>query len=219
MSARADDPGLLTPAETSLLTDQYELAMAASYFKRGMNAPAVFELFARHLPPHRHWLLAAGIGPALALVERMRFGERELSYLAQLGFAEPFLGYLEGFRFTGDVDAVPEGTVAFAGEPLVRVTGPRIEAQLLETLLLNQVNFQTAIATKAARVVLAIPAPSRCSAPTGTRAARTAAPPWPAPSPSPIRSPTQSGSRRSPRSCGARAPPRSRVAGHPRAGK
>ena len=131
MSARADDPGLLTPAETSLLTDQYELAMAASYFKRGMNAPAVFELFARHLPPHRHWLLAAGIGPALELVKRMRFGERELSYLAQLGFAEPFLSYLEGFRFTGDVDAVPEGTVAFAGEPLARVTGPRIEAQLL----------------------------------------------------------------------------------------
>jgi nicotinate phosphoribosyltransferase len=85
----------------------------------------------------------------------MRFGERELAYLAQLGFAEPFLRYLEGFRFTGDVDAVPEGTIAFAGEPLVRLTGPRIEAQLLETLLLNQVNFQTAIATKAARVVLA----------------------------------------------------------------
>jgi nicotinate phosphoribosyltransferase len=155
MAFRADDPGLLTPAETSLLTDQYELAMAASYFKRGMNAPAVFELFARHLPPHRHWLLVAGIGPALAMVEQLRFGERERDYLSQLGFAEPFLSYLEGFRFTGDVDAVPEGTVAFAGEPLVRVTGPRIEAQLLETLLLNQVNFQTTIATKAARVVLA----------------------------------------------------------------
>jgi nicotinate phosphoribosyltransferase len=151
----ADDPGLLEPAETSLLIDQYELAMAASYFRRGMNAPAVFELFARHLPPHRHWLLTAGIGPALALVERMRFGERELGYLASLGFDEPFLAYLERFRFSGDVDAIPEGTVAFAGEPLVRVTGPRIEAQLLETLLLNQVNFQTAIATKAARVVLA----------------------------------------------------------------
>jgi nicotinate phosphoribosyltransferase len=151
----ADDPGLLEPAQTSLLIDQYELAMAASYFRRGMNGPAVFELFARHLPPHRHWLLAAGIGPALALVERMSFGNRELDYLASLGFDAPFLAYLEGFRFSGDVDAIPEGTVAFAGEPLVRVTGPRIEAQLLETLLLNQVNFQTAIATKAARIVLA----------------------------------------------------------------
>jgi nicotinate phosphoribosyltransferase len=151
----ADDPGLISPAETSLLTDQYELAMAASYFRREMNAPAVFELFARHLPKHRNWLIAAGIGPALAMVESMRFGQRELDYLERLGFAERFLSYLAGFRFTGDVDALPEGTVAFAAEPLVRVTGPRIEAQLLETLLLNQVNFQTAIATKAARVVLA----------------------------------------------------------------
>jgi nicotinate phosphoribosyltransferase len=152
---RADDPGLLAPAETSLLIDQYELAMAASYFRRDLNAPAVFELFARHLPPHRHWLLVAGIGPALAMVEQMCFGERELDYLSGLGFAEPFLSYLESFRFSGEVEAMAEGTVAFAGEPLVRVTGPRIEAQLLETLLLKQVNFQTAIATKAARVVLA----------------------------------------------------------------
>jgi nicotinic acid phosphoribosyltransferase len=81
----ADDPGLITPEETSLLTDQYELAMAASYFKRGMNAPSVFELFARHLPEHRQWLLVAGIGPALSMVESMRFGDRELEYLASLG--------------------------------------------------------------------------------------------------------------------------------------
>jgi nicotinate phosphoribosyltransferase len=155
MSSVADDPGLLTPAETSLLTDQYELAMAASYFTRGMNAPAVFELFARDLPPHRDCLWPRASGRRWRMVQRMRFGERELEYLEQLGFAESFLRYLEGFRFSGDIDAMPEGTVAFAGEPLVRVTGPRIEAQLLEILLLNQVNFQTAIATKAARVVLA----------------------------------------------------------------
>jgi nicotinate phosphoribosyltransferase len=152
----ADDPGLLTPAETSLLTDQYELAMAASYFRRGMNETAVFELFVRHLPPHRRWLMAAGLGPALALVAQMRFGPGELAYLRSLGFAEPFLEYLAAFRFSGEVDAIPEGTVVFENEPLLRVTGPRIEAQLLETLLLNQVNFQTAIATKAARIVLAI---------------------------------------------------------------
>jgi len=151
-----NDPGLLTPAETSLLTDQYELAMAASYFRRDMNETAVFELFVRHLPPHRRWLLAAGLGPALALVERMRFGPEELEYLRSLGFAEPFLEHLAEFRFAGDVDAIPEGTVVFENEPLVRVTAPRIAAQLLETLLLNQVNFQTAIATKAARIVLAI---------------------------------------------------------------
>jgi nicotinate phosphoribosyltransferase len=150
------DPGLLTPAETSLLTDQYELAMAASYFRRGMNETAIFELSVRQLPPHRRWLLAAGLGPALALVERMRFGPEELGYLRSLGFGEPFLDYLARFRFSGDVDAMPEGTVVFENEPLVRVTAPRIEAQLLETLLLNQINFQTAIATKAARIVLAI---------------------------------------------------------------
>ena len=129
--------------------------MAASYLRQGMNEPAVFELFARHLPPHRDWLLVAGLGPALALVEAMRFGARELAYLRRLGFAPAFLDYLAAFRFTGRVEAMPEGTVAFAGEPLLRVTAPRIEAQLLETLLLNQVNFQTAIATKAARLVLA----------------------------------------------------------------
>ncbi|HSJ16738.1 MAG TPA: nicotinate phosphoribosyltransferase [Solirubrobacterales bacterium] len=151
----ANDPGLLTPAETGLLTDQYELAMAASYHRRAMNQEAIFELFARRLPPHRTWLLAAGLGPALRLVRELRFSRPELAYLASIGFADEFLDYLSGFRFTGDVDAIPEGTVCFANEPLVRVTGPRIEAQLLETLLLNQINFQTMVATKAARVVLA----------------------------------------------------------------
>ena len=151
-----DDPGLLTPAETSLLTDQYELAMADSYLRREMNQVSVFELFVRHLPRYRHWLVAAGLGPALALVEEMRFGEDELEYLGSLGFSAPFLDYLAAFRFSGDIDAMPEGTLAFEAEPLVRVTAPRIEAQLLETLLLNQINFQTAIATKAARIVLAI---------------------------------------------------------------
>lgn len=151
-----NDPGLLSPAEVSLLIDLYELTMAASYLAHDMNEPTVFELFVRRLPPHRHWLLVAGLGPSLSLVRSMAFGARELAYLEESGFDEAFLNYLATFRFTGDVDAIPEGTVAFAGEPLVRVTAPRIEAQLLETLLLNQINFQTMIATKAARVVLAI---------------------------------------------------------------
>jgi nicotinate phosphoribosyltransferase len=150
-----NDPGLLTPAEASLLLDQYELAMSASYLREGMNEPAVFELFARRLPPNRHWLLAAGLGPTLELVRELRFGEEELRYLSAAGYEEEFLEYLSGFRFTGDVDAIPEGTLCFANEPLVRVTAPRIEAQLLETLLLNQLNFQTMVATKAARLVLA----------------------------------------------------------------
>jgi nicotinate phosphoribosyltransferase len=150
-----NDPGLLSAAETSLLTDLYELTMAASYHAERMNEPAVFELFVRSLPPRRHWLLAAGLGPALRLVAELRFGEAELEYLASRGFARPFLDYLSSFRFRGDIDAMPEGTICFANEPLVRVTAPRIEAQLLETLLLNQINFQTMAATKAARVVLA----------------------------------------------------------------
>jgi nicotinate phosphoribosyltransferase len=150
-----NDPGLLSAAEVSLLCDLYELTMAASYHREGLDGQAVFELFARRLPPHRDWLLVAGIGPALRLVQGMRFGPDELAYLRELDFDDAFLGYLEGFRFTGDVEAMPEGTVCFADEPLLRVTGPRIEAQLLETLLLNQINFQTMAASKAARVVLA----------------------------------------------------------------
>jgi nicotinate phosphoribosyltransferase len=116
----------------------------------------VFELFVRQLPPRRKWLLAAGLGPALSLVQAMRFGARELDYLQSIGFDQPFLDHLAALRFSGDVDAVPEGTVVFENEPLLRVTAPRIEAQLLETLLLNQVNFQTAIATKAGRIAIAI---------------------------------------------------------------
>jgi nicotinate phosphoribosyltransferase len=153
--ADANDPGLLTPAEISLLVDQYEITMSASYHRLGRNEPSIFEHFIRRLPPHRDWLVACGLGPTLRLITEMRFGPAELEYLGTLGCNDDFLGYLEGFRFSGDIDAMPEGTIAFADEPLVRVTAPLIEAQLLETLLLNQINFQTMIATKSARVVLA----------------------------------------------------------------
>ena len=156
MRADPDDAGLLSAAQTSLLIDRYELAMAASYHRRGMNDPAVFELFVRKLPPTRDWLLAAGLGPALTMVREMRFGDEELAYLETLGFEHgvPRVpGRLPLLRRRG---GDPRGHVVFAGEPLVRVTAPRIEGQLLETLLLNQLNFQTAVATKAARIVLAI---------------------------------------------------------------
>ncbi len=153
--ADPNDPGLLSAAETSLLIDQYEITMARSFHRLGMNEPSVFELFVRKLPPNRDWLLVCGLGPTLRLIREMRFGPVEREYLAGLGCGDEFISYLEGLRFSGDVEAMPEGTIAFANEPLVRVTAPRIEAQLLETLLLNQVNFQTMIATKAARVVLA----------------------------------------------------------------
>src|SRR5919198_6315495 len=153
---RANDPGLLSPADVALLVDLYELTMSASYLARGITDDALFELFPRRLPPRRDWLLAAGLGPTLELLRELRFGERELDYLRSLEmFRDEFLDYLARFRFTGDVEAMPEGTLAFANEPLLRVTAPLIEAQLVETILLNQINFQTMIATKAARVVLA----------------------------------------------------------------
>src|SRR6476620_290912 len=130
--------------------------MSGSYFRQEMNQPAIFELFVRRLPPNREWLLAAGLGPTLELIRELRFGPHALDYLRSLGlFADDFIDYLAAFRFSGELEAMPEGTVCFANEPLVRVAAPRIEAQLLETLLLNQINFQTMVATKAARIVLA----------------------------------------------------------------
>jgi nicotinate phosphoribosyltransferase len=153
--ADANDPGLLSPAQTSLLVDRYEITMAASYRRLGRNEPAIFELFVRRIPPNRDWLLVCGLGPTLRLIQEMRFGPEEREYLRTLDCDDDFLGYLEGFRFSGDIEAMPEGTIAFANEPLLRVTAPLIEAQMIETLLLNQINFQTMIATKAARVVLA----------------------------------------------------------------
>jgi nicotinate phosphoribosyltransferase len=102
-----NDTGLLAPAGACLLIDQYELAMAASYLQQGMNEPAVFELFVRHLPPRRDWLLVAGLGPALSLVEAMRLGAAELEFLRLAGFTGPFLEYLADFRFSGEVAAMP----------------------------------------------------------------------------------------------------------------
>lgn len=149
------DHGLLTPAQVGLMIDRYELTMAASYHARSMDQPAVFELFVRHLPPGRRWLMAAGLGPALSLLRELRFGDAELAALRPLSLGKPFLQHLRALRFTGDADAMPEGTIVFADEPLLRITAPRIQAQLVETLLLNQINFQTMVATKAARLMLA----------------------------------------------------------------
>ena len=150
-----NDPGLLDARQAALLIDQYELAMAASYLRRDMNETSVFELFVRSLPRNRHWLLAAGLGPTLRLVQGLSFGDAELEYVGRQGFDPGFVDYLGDFRFSGDVEALPEGTIFFANEPILRVTAPRIEGQLLETLLLNQLNVQTVVATKAARIVLA----------------------------------------------------------------
>lgn len=136
--------------------DLYELTMADSYWRRGMNDRAAFELFVRPPVPGRRFLVAAGVETALDYLEALAFDEATLSYLAGLEqFSEGFLEYLRGFRFSGEVWSVREGELVFPGEPLLRVEAPRIEAQIVETYLLNVVNFHTLIASKAARVRLA----------------------------------------------------------------
>src|SRR6266568_6026186 len=130
--------------------------MAASYLRRGMTAPATFSLFVRSLPPNRGFLVAAGIESCLDLLQDFRFEEEDLSYLRDmLRFTEADLDAFRRLRFTGDVWAIPEGRIALAGEPLVEVTAPLPEAQLVETFFLNQVTFETTIATKAARCMIA----------------------------------------------------------------
>ena len=141
---------------TALLTDLYQLTMMQAYLDRGMDEPAAFELFVRKLPAQRNFLVAAGLEQALDFLESLAFTEREIDWLArQGGFSAGLLERLRGFRFTGDVDALPEGTVFFADEPVLRVTAPLPQAQLVESRLLNIVHLQTLIASKAARIVLA----------------------------------------------------------------
>ena len=145
---------------TPLLTDLYQLTMAAGYWKSGMaEREAVFHLFFRRLPFAGGYAVAAGLGDVVRWLEGFRFEAEDLDYLAILTgrdgkplFEAGFLEFLRGLRWECDVDAIPEGTVVFPHEPLVRVRGPLLQAQLVETALLNIVNFQTLIATKAARV-------------------------------------------------------------------
>ncbi len=148
--------GYVTPSNVALLTDLYELAMTDSYFRHGMNERATFALFVRSLPAGRAFLVNAGLDTALAYLEGLRFEDEAIRYLRSLRlFSDGFLDYLRGFRFTGDVRAIPEGEVFFPPEPLLEVSGPRIDAQIVETFLLNTLNFQVMVASKAARVVLA----------------------------------------------------------------
>lgn len=140
---------------SALLTDLYELNMAASYLRRGMVQDATFSLFIRRMPPDRGFLVAAGLEPCLEFLESLRFEQDELEHLATLGYDDETLEAFGGLRFTGEVWAVPEGRVVYADEPLLEVTAPIAVAQLVETYLLNVITFQTTIASKAARCVLA----------------------------------------------------------------
>jgi len=140
----------------ALVTDLYELTMAAAYGADVGEREASFELFVRSLPPQRRFLVAAGLDDALAGLEDWHFAPDDIDYLRGLGlFPADFLDRLGDVGFTGEVWAVPEGEVVFQGEPLVRVTAPLVEAQLVETWLLNRIGSQTLLASKAARVALA----------------------------------------------------------------
>jgi nicotinate phosphoribosyltransferase len=148
----------MTLAASPLLTDLYELNMVQAYLDRGEDKTAVFEFFVRRLPPRRGFLLAAGLEDALDYLETMRYSAEELAWLKSTDrFRDNLLDYLANFRFTGDVHAIPEGTVCFPNEPLIRITAPLPQAQLVESRLINILHFQTLIASKAARMVLAAP--------------------------------------------------------------
>jgi nicotinate phosphoribosyltransferase len=148
--------GPLTLREAALFTDLYELTMAASYFREGMRGDATFSLFIRKLPRQRSFLVAGGLEDALEFLRQFQFSEAALRYVRSLGgFDREFLEFLADVRFTGTVRAVPEGTVVFGNEPLLEVTAPIIEAQLVETAVLNFCHLQTLLASKAVRSVLA----------------------------------------------------------------
>ena len=145
------------PKDNALATDLYELTMAAAYFENKESAEATFELFVRNLPKNRSYLIAAGLEQAVEYLQNLRFEKAHIDFLrkhpAFKGIGDDFFNYLLKLRFSGNVWALPEGTVFFANEPIMRVTAPIIEAQIVETFLLSTINFQTLIATKASRVV------------------------------------------------------------------
>jgi nicotinate phosphoribosyltransferase len=140
----------------ALLTDLYQLTMAQGYFHQRKTAPATFSLFIRSYPPNRGYFIAAGLRDVIEFLESFCFERYALDYLSSLElFSEDFLHFLSDLRFTGELWALPEGRVFFTDEPVLEVTAPIIEAQLVETFIINQINFQSLVATKAARCVAA----------------------------------------------------------------
>ena len=141
-----------------LLTDLYQLTMLQGYDRHHMTDTAVFEFFVRKLPSTRNFLIAAGLEQVINYLENLRFGRRDLEWLAATGrFDDDFITYLEKLRFNGDVFAVPEGSIVFPDEPILRIAAPIGQAQLVETRVINLLHFQTLIASKAGRMVLAAP--------------------------------------------------------------
>jgi len=148
----------MIPSQSALLTDLYQLTMLQGYLAEGMEETAVFEFFVRKLPDRRGFLIAAGLEQALDYLETLHFNDDEIGWLARTKrFDDRLIDYLRRLRFTGDVDAVPEGTAVFSDEPLIRIVAPLPVAQLVETRLINLLHYQTVVASKAARMVLAGP--------------------------------------------------------------
>jgi nicotinate phosphoribosyltransferase len=148
----------MNPLSSPLVTDLYQLTMLQAYFEAGMTETAVFELFVRKLPPGRNFLVAAGLEQAVEFLEGLRFGEEELEWIRSSGLFKPeFAERLARLRFTGELHAMPEGTVFFPNEPILRVTASLPEAQLIESRLVNLVHFEVLVASKAARSVLVAP--------------------------------------------------------------
>jgi nicotinate phosphoribosyltransferase len=146
----------MTERTSPLLTDLYQLTMLQAYFDRDMADTAVFEFFVRKLPPGRNFLMAAGLEQVLDFLVDLHFSPQELDWLAGCGrFHSRFVDSLRGLRFTGEVQAMPEGTIFFADEPVLRVVAPLPQAQLVETRIINLLQFQTLVASKAARIRLA----------------------------------------------------------------
>ncbi len=146
------------PARSPFLTDLYQLTMLQAYFNEGSDATAVFEFFVRKLPAQRNFLVAAGLDTALDFLENLKFDREELAWLEQRGnFSPAFLAWLAQFRFTGSVHAMPEGRIFFANEPVLRITAPIFQAQLVESRIVNILQQQILVASKAARCVLSAP--------------------------------------------------------------
>jgi len=162
------------PGASALLTDLYQLTMLQTYYEHGMTGTAVYELFFRRLPPKaRNFFVAAGLEQVVEYLEGLRFLPEEIEWLAaQNRFTKDTLDRLASLRFTGDVDAIPEGTVFFANEPMIRIVAPLPVAQLVETRVMNILHFQTMIASKAARA--AIQAPDKVLVDFGLRRAHAA---------------------------------------------
>ena len=146
----------MNPLSSPLLTDLYQFTMLQSYLEHGMEETAVFELFVRKLPPGRNFMVAAGLEQVLDFLENLKFSPEELAWLATR-FPPAVITYLERLRFSGDVHAMAEGTLFFPDQPILRITAPLPQAQLVESRVINLLHFETLIASKAARSVLVAP--------------------------------------------------------------